>query len=56
MVKCSEKSSKEQDFRNNEKNHPVAEAFLDGWGMVSLESTLSDDISSSLIYRKYVSC
>lgn len=56
MVKCSEKPGKEKDFGDNEENYSVSKAFLDGWGVVSLKSTFSDDVSPSLIYCEYICC
>lgn len=50
MVECSEKSGKEQDFRDNKEDYSITEAFLDSWSMVSLEGAFSDNISSSLVY------
>lgn len=50
MKEGPEKAKKKENLRCNEKNYAVAEAFLDGGGMVSLEGPLSDDISSSLVY------
>lgn len=56
MVECSEKSSKEQDFGDNKENYAIAKAFLNGWSVMSLKGAFSDNVSSSLIYCKYVCC
>lgn len=50
MIKCSEKSGKEEYFGDNKQDYSVSEAFLYNRGVVALVRSFTDDISSSLIY------
>lgn len=52
MVKGSEESQEEEYFRGNKQNYTESKSFLDGGGVVTLESTFSDDVSSSLVHCK----
>ena len=56
MVECSEKSSKEQDFRDNKNDCSIAKASADCWDMMSLKGTLLDNVSSSLVYCEHICC
>ena len=50
MIKSPEEACEEKDFGGNEQNHAVPEALLDRRGVVALECSFPDDISSPLIH------
>ena len=50
MIKGSEEACEEENFGSNKENHTVAKAFLDRGCVVALECSLSNNVSSSLIY------
>ena len=50
MVEGPEEACKEENFRSNEEDYSVSEAFLDWRGVVALKCSFSDDVSSSLEY------
>ena len=50
MIEGSEKAKKEENFGSNEENYSIPKALLNRRGVVALECSFSNDVSSSLEY------